>query len=118
MEVINGSFAVCKVADFSEIDLSRDFTFASKTDNECSLVCRSEHVPGNALEVENDWAMIRVKGQLDFGLVGILADITKSLANNDISVFAISTFDTDYILVRSKDLTKALRSLGMAKRNM
>lgn len=102
-----GEFAVCQLRDPGQIDWSRELLFLAKTPDEFSLVCPADAVPENAAKVEHGWSMFRIEGQLDFALVGILARITGLLAEAEISVFAVSTFDTDYILVKTASLPAA-----------
>jgi predicted glycoside hydrolase/deacetylase ChbG (UPF0249 family) len=78
-----------------------------------SVVCAERELPDGA-QVENGWRAVRVRGPLDFGLVGILADLTSALANARISLFALSTFETDWLLVRDGDLEGALAALRAA----
>ena len=85
----------------------------SKTENELSLVC-SEVIEVQSLQSSKGWKCIKVVGPLDFNLTGILAGISDILARGNISIFAISTFDTDYILVRSHDLYSATTKLRQA----
>lgn len=108
IEVLDGSFSVCQVTDFSEIDCNRDFSFTGKTDEECSLVCLTEDVPEQVLKREDGWRGFRLQGELDFSLIGILAKITTFLAEHDIPVFVLSTFRTDYILVKEEKFERAL----------
>jgi hypothetical protein len=107
----DGEFAVCKLPDASGVDFSQECVFLSKTPDELSLVCPAESVPGNALKVEKGWALFRVEGTLDFALVGILAKISTALAASGISIFAVSTFDTDYILIKTPFLAAARHAL-------
>ena len=107
LERLPGTFAVCKVEDYSKVNWSAAFCFPQKTDEENSLVCLSEQVPENVTEVQDGWRAFRVKGQMDFSLIGILAGIATVLAEKGISIFAISTFNTDYILVDGEDFEKA-----------
>lgn len=79
INIIEGEFSVCKLDGIESIDLSRQFTFVSVTDEEISLVCRSENVPKTNAR-DDGWRMLRIEGQLDFSLVGILANISKILA--------------------------------------
>lgn len=102
------NFSVCKVEDLSEIDFKDEFCFIGKTDEEISLVCITEHVPSNVLEREDGWKAFRIEGVLDFSLVGILSEISTLLADNEIGIFAISTFNTDYILTKADNYLKAL----------
>lgn len=97
LKVIDREFSICKVPDYSEVDLNREFCFIGKTDEENSLVCLSEFVPSAVLSREDGWRAIRIVGTLDFSLVGILASISTVLAQKNIGIFAVSTFNTDYI---------------------
>lgn len=86
------------------------FISISKTEDELSIVCNSS-VLLNSENSETDWACIKVLGPLDFSLTGILADISTALAKAEVSIFVISTFDTDYILVKSEKLPVANEAL-------
>ncbi len=86
------------------------FYSISKTDDELSIVCTST-TQLNSEKSETGWSCIRVAGSLDFSLTGILAKILTILAEAEISIFAISTFDTDYILMKSEKLPSARDSL-------
>lgn len=90
------------------------FYSISKTDEELSVVCPSS-VSLNSEKSETGWACIKVLGPLDFSLTGILAEISAVLAKAEISIFAISTFDTDYILVKSENLQAAKKALQLAE---
>jgi len=108
---IDAELSVCKVKDYSEVDLKADFCFTGKTDEENSLVCLTENVPSNTIEREDGWKAFRIQGVLDFSLIGILSGITSMLADHKIGVFAISTFNTDYILVKAEKYEAALNAL-------
>ena len=99
---------VCKVTNNAEIDTNKDLYFIGKTDEEISLVCVTEEVPTNTIEREDGWRGFRIQGVLDFSLIGILSKISGILAENRIGIFAISTFNTDYILVKEEDFERAL----------
>jgi len=99
IQVLQEKLTVCKVKDYSLTNLANPFTFTGKTDNENSLVCPTSLTPENTTVVDNGWVALRVKGSMEFALIGILSKISTILANNGISIFAISTFDTDYILL-------------------
>lgn len=105
-------FSICQVASTESINLNDDFTFASKTDEELSLVCQTKKIPASATKRDDGWRAFRIQGQLDFSLVGILASISTILANAQIGIFAISTFNTDYILVKQADFSRALDALS------
>lgn len=108
IEPLPYDFSVCKVEDYSQVDLSAPFTFPQRTDEENSLVCLTENVPANTTEREDGWNAFRVKGTLDFSLIGILSGIATVLAGNTIGIFAISTYNTDYILVKKTDFQKTI----------
>lgn len=114
LDVIDCEFAVCKITDCNEIDFTADFCFAGKTDEEMSLVCRSDAVPESATDVDSGWRAFRIRGILDFSLIGILSKIATVLAENKIGIFAVSTYNTDYILVKSCNFERALSALSSA----
>jgi len=107
IEALPQPFTVCKVHDCSGIDLSRPFCFIGKTDDECSLVCETEHVPEATLSREDGWRAFRIVGVLDFSLVGILSRVSSALASAKIGIFAVSTYNTDYVLVKEEHFTLA-----------
>ena len=108
LEILQPTFTVCKVPDISAIDFTDAFYFIAKTDEELSVVCASTAIPENASQIDNDWKAFRIQGVLDFSLIGILAKITNILAEHKISVFAVSTYNTDYILIKSENFLKAI----------
>ena len=108
---IDYDFSVCKVKDFSKANLENEYCFIGKTDEENSLVCITENTPDNVTEREDDWKAFRIQGVLDFSLIGILAKISALLAENKIGIFAISTYNTDYILTKKDNYEKALEVL-------
>ncbi len=114
IKIIKENFSVCKVKDYSHVNLNAKFCFAAKTDEENSLVCITEDVPDNVLEREDGWRAFRIQGVLDFSLIGILSRISGLLAEHKIGIFAISTFNTDYILTKRENFYRALKVLGDA----
>lgn len=112
LEVLQQDFTVCKVAEASAIPLTLPYCFVGKTDHELSLVCPTEHTPATTIAREDGWRAFRVAGAMEFGLVGVLARLTGCLAAQDIPVFAVSTFDTDYVLVKAERLEAALAALA------
>lgn len=114
LKVIDKEFSVCKVSDFSEIDTGQPYIFTGSTDEERSLVCPTELVPGNTIERNDGWRVFRIEGVLDFSLIGILSKISTCLADNGIGIFAISTFNTDYVLTKENDFSKAIEVLELA----
>ena len=111
LKVINQGFSVCKVKDVSALDFSNQFLFVGKTDEEFSVVCPSDKTPHNIIACEKGWRAFRIQGVLDFSLVGILSKLTSLLADNQIGIFALSTFNTDYVLIKEGNFCKALQVL-------
>lgn len=111
LKKIEHNLTVCKVANISTIDLTADFFFIGKTNEELSLVCKTEDTPTVTVEREDGWKGFRIQGILDFSLVGILSKITGLLAKHKIGIFAISTYNTDYILVKEENFERALEVL-------
>ena len=105
---------VCKVADVPAADLSDGFYFIGKTDEEISLVCKTSSVPSSAVARDDGWKAFRIEGVLDFSLIGILSKISSILAENKIGIFAVSTYNTDYILVKKENFERALKALSDA----
>lgn len=81
------------------------------TEAELSLVCRSDSVPAGANKVEEGWRAFRFEGPFDFALTGILASVAVPLAQAGIGIFALSTFDTDYLLIKAVQLEAAITAL-------
>lgn len=111
LEVINKELSVCKLKSADQIDTGSGFFFAARTSDEISLVCDTGSVPSDAVARSDGWKALRVTGTLDFSLVGILSGISGALAGAGIGIFAVSTYDTDYILVKKKDLPRAAAAL-------
>ena len=111
LKKLDNDFTVCKVEDLSMADLNSEFVFVGKTDEEISLVCDTAVVPENTTERSDGWKTFRIEGKLDFTLIGILSKISTALAKNNIGIFAVSTFNTDYILVKADDFEKAMTVL-------
>lgn len=106
------ALTVCRLADVSEIDLKKGFYFLARTDEELSLVCRTEDTPANTAARDDGWRAFRIEGVLDFSLIGILSKISAILAENKIGIFAVSTYNTDYILVKEEHFDRALQVLA------
>ncbi|MDE0896293.1 MAG: ACT domain-containing protein [Planctomycetota bacterium] len=124
LQVIDGVFAVARLDPWARVPewalTVSALSSITRTTEELSLVCeqteqnRSELAEIDPACIEAGWRGIRVTGTLDFALTGILAGLSKTLADADISIFALSTFDTDYILVRDKSLAAACVALRKA----
>lgn len=92
-------------ASFHNIAVFKSITYTS---DECSFVVPEDSIPSdNAIAIDKDWAVLQIIGILDFSLVGILAELINPLAKNDIAIFALSTFNTDYLLIKNKDKEKS-----------
>jgi len=112
IEVIDLAFSICQIRHVAEARLEDSYCFLGKTSDEISLVCPTGSVPAGAIAREDGWRAMRIQGTLDFSLVGILAGISMHLAEAGVSIFALSTFNTDYVLVREADLERAIDVLG------
>lgn len=100
--VVDGSFAICRLASGSPLPswaTAGPFYSITRSADELSVVCRQDAVPEGVV-CERGWRCLRVAGALPFSVVGVLASLTTPLAEAGISVFAVSTFDTDYLLVK------------------
>jgi hypothetical protein len=108
------NLTVCKVASEKDVETSKEFYFVGKTDEEFSLVCRTEDVPSCTTAREDGWKGFRIQGMLDFSLIGILSKLSSILAENRIGIFAVSTFNTDYILIKAENFNRAMNVLARA----
>ena len=108
LKKLDYDLTVCKVEQITEEVMASDFYFIGKTDEELSLVCCTEDVPEKTIEREDGWKGFRIQGVLDFSLVGILAPIAEILSEHKIGIFAVSTFNTDYVLVKKENFDSAL----------
>lgn len=105
------NFSICQVEDYSLVNLEADYSFIAKTEEERSLVCITKDVPSNVIRREDGWKAFCVQGVLDFSLIGILSKISTILAERGISIYAVSTYNTDYILIKDTNYEKALEVL-------
>jgi hypothetical protein len=104
-------FTVCKLKSVSDLVSDKEFWFAARTDEEISLVCKTSDCPSGTIERDDGWKGFRIEGVLDFSLIGILSKISAILAENKIGIFAVSTYNTDYILVKEENFEKAMAVL-------
>jgi len=113
LDVLPGAYAICRwPAGESLPDWVSRGTFVSitRTPTELSAVCAAEDVPPGTV-CEGPWRVFAVRGPLDFALAGVLASLAAPLADAAISIFTVSTYDTDYVLVRAGDLERAAQAL-------
>ena len=111
LKMIPVDFTICKVKDYSKTDFTDEFCFTGKTDEELSLVCRTSKIPDNAIEINDKWRALKVQGMPEFSLIGTLPDISSILAEQKIGIFVVSTYNTDYILIKSENYDKAINAL-------
>lgn len=116
LEVLPGALAVCRMPAGSQapewLEVS-SFASVTRSEHETSIVCEAELVPGDVV-ADTDWRAVRVRGPLDFGLTGVLLSIAEPLARAGVPIFAVSTYDTDYVLVKAQTLERALSALSSA----
>lgn len=117
MKLLKEKYGVCRL-DKTELipewAQNSGFFSITRTSDELSIVCSEDNIPKD-IKCEKDWRALKIEGPLDFSLIGILASISAILAQKGISIFAISTYDTDYILVKNKDIDNAIESLVKEK---
>ena len=117
MKLLNEKFGVCRLNKNEPIPdwvKNSDFYSITKTSDELSILCYQDSIPNN-IKCEKDWRTLKVEGTLDFSLIGIISSISTILALKRISIFAVSTYDTDYILVKNKDIDNAILALSNAR---
>ena len=113
LKKIEYNLTVCKIRNISDIDMTSAFYFIGKTDEEISLVCKTEDTPAKTIERDDGWKGFRIQGILDFSLIGILSKLSGILAEHKIGIFAVSTYNTDYILVKEENFERALKVLAL-----
>ena len=109
LQVIDGVFAVCRLAADAEVPswaMKGSFWSVTKTAEELSIVALQDQLP-LGVQSERNWRILQVVGPLDFALTGILSALAAPLAEAGVSIFALSTFDTDYLLVKEEKLNQA-----------
>jgi hypothetical protein len=114
LTVLKDKYAIYRLdPESDELDwkYSSDFYSVTRTRDELSIVCRQIDTISGACEINRDWRILKIEGPLDLSAIGIIAEISGILKENKISIFIISTFETDYILVKNEDLDKAIDSL-------
>ncbi len=116
LQLIEGDFAVCQLSPDSTWSPpgASGFVSVARTPDELSIVCQAALIPTESMRVERGWRMFRVAGPIAFDVVGLLASLTAPLAAADISIFAQSTFDTDYLMVKAAKLDATVEVLTTA----
>ena len=113
LQLLPQDLAVCRLEPdrpVPEVLMQAPFYSITRTADELSVVCPERLVPSDA-KAEKGWRALKVEGPLDFAMTGILANLTKPLAEANISVFALSTYDTDYLLIHNTDVAAAISAL-------
>ncbi|MGB2956380.1 MAG: ACT domain-containing protein [Anaerolineales bacterium] len=116
LELLDGRFAIHRFGETNDIPAEvfrSGFFNICKTDEELSIVCPSS-LELNSENSNSDWACIKVIGPLDFNLIGVLAKLLGILAEAQISILTLSTYDTDYILIKSEKVKEAKAVLEAA----
>jgi hypothetical protein len=116
LDLLRGEFAIARLSAADRVPewaQSADFVSITRTSDELSIVCESSRVP-HGVRAERGWRVLKIEGPLEFSMVGVLASIAGPLAGAGISIFAISTFDTDYVLVGAEKLAAAITALQAA----
>jgi hypothetical protein len=113
LDLLSGSYAICRLSADTPVPswaLRGAFASTTRTRDELSIVCASEDVPPD-VQAQRGYRGLVVRGPLDFNLVGVLASLAAPLAAASVSIFAVSTFDTDYLFVRDTDVDRAVAAL-------
>jgi hypothetical protein len=117
LRLLRGRFAVCRLDPGEGIPAwalgGGEFNSITRTAGELSVVCAEGAVPADTKR-ETGWRVFQILGPLDFALTGILVAVAKPLADAGVSIFAVSTYDTDYVMVKEENLDKALHALAAA----
>ena len=111
IRALTPAFSVCKLRDAAALPQLTPYCFLGVTDEEISLVCETARVPERTLTREDGWRAFRIEGTLDFSLVGVLAELSALLAARKLGIFAVSTYNTDYILTKETQFAQALDAL-------
>jgi hypothetical protein len=119
LELLAGRYVVCRLDPSQEVPPwawagTGQLASVTRTDAELSIICADAAVPVTVERAERGWRALRVAGSLDFNAVGVMARLTAPLARAGISILALATFDTDYLLVREADLDRAIAALRAA----
>ena len=116
LTILSDSLAICRLnpdIDVPEWAMIGEFVSITHTADELSIVCAEQYVPSD-VKADRDWRVLKVEGPLDLALTGILASLANPLAEAQINIFAVSTFDTDYLLVKGYNLDRACEVLRQA----
>lgn len=108
LKILQGNFAICKLESVKNVNFESDMVFLSKTDEEISLVCKEECIPSDVIKSESGWNGFKIAECFDFNQVGIISKISDALAVCKIAIFVVSTYNTDYVFVKSERFPRAM----------
>lgn len=117
LSILPEEFAICRLDAGSPVPgwaFTGSLSSITRTADELSVVCVQEQAP-EQIQCDRDWRCLKVHGPLDFSLTGVMAALVTPLAEAGISVFVLSTFDTDYLMVKARNLESAIRTLTDAR---
>ncbi len=117
LRAIEGEFCVHRLPGEAPLPAflqDQPWTWVARTPDELSVICRPNAALAAAAEVSPGWTALKVAGPIEHTVVGLLADLCRVLAAESIALFALSTFDTDYLLVQASELERAFAALGQA----
>jgi len=116
LRLLKGRLSVCRLDPGERIPawaVRGEFTSITQTTDELSVVCTEGAAP-KGTKCETGWRIFKIEGPLDFALTGILVAVARPLADAGMSIFAVSTYDTDYLMVKEQNIEKAVRALAAA----
>jgi len=108
LQKLEYEFTICKIDNVDLVDFTREYVFLSKTPDEISLVCETDYTPADAIACEHGWRALKISGVLDFSMVGVIAKISNLLAAAGVSLFVVSTYNTDYVLLKAESFDKGV----------
>lgn len=111
LDLLQGNFVICRLPSSSSLPswaYAGPFISITKTDDELSIITIDDHRLPKDIQCERNWKCLKLKGPFSFDLTGVLASILTPLANAEIPILAVSTFDTDYVLIKEKNLPIAI----------
>ena len=120
LKLLKDKYSVLRLNKNDEIPkwiFNEEFFSITRTEDELSIVCLQDKVK-EYIKCERNWRILKIEGPLDFSLIGILSKISTLMANNNISIFAISTYDTDYILIKEETIDRAIEILENSNYNI
>jgi hypothetical protein len=120
LSVLPSTFAICRLtpeSPFPSWAQAGGFLSLTRTDDELSIVCAQAAVPED-VKSDRGWSCLKLEGPLDLSLTGVLSSLLAPLAEARIGIFAVSTFDTDYLLVKTENLARSMEVLIQAGHNV